>query len=275
MGAEHYLAIDIGGTKTLFAVFDKAGEMVCEKKIETNHDLDGFKKDLRNEIGDLLKQFRISYCCCALPGWIDFDKGIAVGFGNLPWENVPIVQELESMAPGVRIMVNNDAKLAGLSEARLLGDKYKKVLYLTISTGIGGGVISDGQINPDFKNFEPGQMVFEYQGQTKQWEDIASGRTLKANSGKLASEIEDPAIWRDYVKNLVLGFEDLLATVQPDVVVIGGGVGAHFEKFKDYLEGELQSINNPLVPIPPLLKAQRPEEAVIYGCYDYIKQNIE
>jgi predicted NBD/HSP70 family sugar kinase len=65
----------------------------------------------------------------------------------------------------------------------------------------------------------------------------------------------------------------LLATIQPDVVVVGGGVGAHFEKFQPFLEEALKKINNPLVPVPPLLKAQRPEEAVIYGCYEYIVQN--
>jgi hypothetical protein len=50
-------------------------------------------------------------------------------------------------------------------------------------------------------------------------------------------------------------------------------VGAHFEKFQPFLEEALKKINNPLVPVPHLLKAQRPEEAVIYGCYEYIVQN--
>lgn len=268
------MGIDIGATKTLFAVFESDGEMVCEKKIKTDHDYERFKKDLGQEIADLLKQFKISHMCCAVPGWIDFDKGVAVGFGNLPWQDVPMLDELRAMAPKVKILMHNDAKLAGLSEAILLHKEYKKVLYLTISTGIGGGVITHDVIDKDFENFEPGQMVFEYDGKTQQWEDIASGHALKARYGKMASEINEPEIWREYVKTLVAGFENLLATIQPDVVVVGGGVGAHFEKFQTYLEEELKKINNPLVPTPPLLKARRPEEAVIYGCYDYIKQNL-
>lgn len=269
-----YLGIDVGGTKTLFAVFEPDGNMVCEKKIKTNHDYSQFKADIGHVIGELLKQFSISHLCCAVPGWIDYDKGVAVGFGNLPWQNVPIVQELKSMAPGTKILVHNDAKLAGLSETILLHKKYKKVLYVTISTGIGGGVITNDVIDNDFVNFEPGQMVFEYQGELKQWEDIASGRNIVSHYGKRAAEIEDPATWQEYTKGLVAGFEGLLATIQPDAVIIGGGVGAHFEKFKPYLEDALKKINNPLVPVPPFLKAQRPEEAVIYGCYEYIKQNL-
>jgi glucokinase len=146
---------------------------------------------------------------------------------------------------------------------------------LTISTGIGGGVIIDGVIDPVFANFEPGQMIFEFDGQERKWESFASGKALLARYGKLASDIDDPAIWREYAKTLVIGFEDLLVTIQPEAVVIGGGVGAHFEKFQPFLEAGLKEINNPLAPTPPLLKARRPEEAVIYGCYDYIRQNIK
>ena len=210
-----------------------------------------------------------------MPGWIDFKLGIAVGFGNLPWENVHIKKDLEEIMPNIPVLIHNDAKLAGLSEAHLLGDTYSKVLYLTVSTGIGGGIIVDGYIDPSFANFEPGQMKFEFQGQSLDWEDFASGRALVQKYGKLASELEDEKSWREFSQSLAIGLEVLLATVQPDVVVIGGGVGAHFEKFKDFLEQDLNAIKNPLVPIPPLVKARRPEEAVIYGCYDYIKQNVQ
>jgi len=271
---EHYLAIDVGATKTLFAVFGPTGEVICERKIKTNPEYEQFKTDLAAALNEL-GQFNFKAVCCAVPGRIDFERGIALAFGNEDWLNVPIKDDLQAILPGAKLLLHNDAKLAGLSEALLLGDKYKRILYLTISTGIGGGVITDGRIDPDFANFEPGQMVFDFEGQTRQWEDISSGRIIKERYGKLASEINDPETWQSYVKTLAQGMENLLATIQPDAVIIGGGVGAHFEKFQSYLEAELRQINNPLVPLPPLLKAQRPEEAVIYGCYDYIKQNIE
>ena len=273
MGPKYYLAIDMGATKTLLAVFEVGGQVVCEKKIKTNPDYRQFKSDLEAELKEL-GQFKFTYCCCAVPATIDFETGVAVAFGNESWQNVPIQADLQVLLPGVKILIHNDAKLAALSEAILLHKKYKKVVYLTISTGIGGGVITNDIIDPDFVNFEPGQMVFEHDGKTQKWEAFASGKAFKERYNKLASEINDPAVWQEYVRTLVVGFEDLLATIRPDAVVIGGGVGAHFEKFQPFLEEELGKINNPLVPIPPLLKAQRPEEAVIYGCYDYIKQNV-
>lgn len=274
MGPEHYLAIDVGATKTLLAVFDSSGELICECKQKTNSDYSGFKSELAQKIDELKPKFTIRRCCCAVPATIDFDAGVAMAFGNESWRNVPIINDLAALLPGAKVLIHNDAKLAALSEALLLHGEYKKLLYITLSTGIGGGVITDGVIDEDFQNFEPGQMVFEYDGRQQKWEDFASGKALRAKYGKPASDIDDPAIWQEYAHSLATGFEDLLATVRPDVIVVGGGVGAHFEKFQPFLEAELNKINNPLVPTPPLLKARRPEEAVVYGCYEYIKQNV-
>jgi len=273
MGQEHYLAIDIGATKTLFAVFDTAGQPVLEHKIKTVTEYQQFKIEVAAVLQNELGGYKFTNCCCAVPGWIDFKNAVAIAFGVLPWQNVPIKKDLEQLLPGTKILFHNDAKLAGLSEANLIHKRYRKVLYLTFSTGIGGGVIIDGVIHPEFYNFEPGQMVFEHQGRSQAWEDFASGKALYEKYGKLASEIDDDKIWKAYAKLIALGLEELLATIQPDVVIFGGGVGAHFEKFKEFLDEDLNANKNPLVPIPPIIKAHRPEEAVIYGCYDYIAQN--
>lgn len=269
-----YLGIDVGASKILFAVFNKDGKVITEHKIKTPPDYEHFEAAVSSVLNTELSQYKFSHCCCAVPGWMDFDKGMLVAGGRIPWRNVPITADLAKLMPGIRILVHNDAKLAGLSEAKLLHGKYRKVLYLTISTGIGGGLIIDDVIDADFDNLEPGQMVFEHDGKNQKWEAFASGRALVEKYGKMASEINDKAVWKDFSKSITIGLEELLATIQPDVVVFGGGVGTHFDKYKAYLAEDLAKLKNPMVPIPPLLKAQRPEEAVIYGCYDYIKQNI-
>lgn len=273
MGQEYYLAIDIGGTKTLFSVFTPDGQLVIEHKIKTPVDYEEFKAAVAGVIRGELAQYKFSYCCCAVPGWLDSINGIVVAFGNLPWQNIHIKNDLSELIPGAKILVHNDAKLAGLSEALLIEEQYRKVLYLTVSTGIGGGVIIDGFIDQDLANFEPGQMMIEHDGKSQKWESFASGHALTEKYGKMASELEDQTAWQDFAKLIAIGLQELLATIQPDAVVFGGGVGAHFEKFKNFLETDLKALNNPLVPIPPLLKAQHAEQAVIYGCYDFIVQN--
>jgi predicted NBD/HSP70 family sugar kinase len=267
-----YLGIDVGGTKTLFAVFDKAGKIVYEKKIPTNKSYIKFLKDVGALIKADLAEFDIRQACCAIPGKVDRRRGMGVDFGNLAWHNTPIKDDFKKLLHGVPVLVENDANLAGLSEALLVHKKYNKALYLTVSTGIGGGLIIDGKIDEDFADIEPGHMMINHEGVLQQWEDFASGRALKARYGKLASEIDDASIWRAYSLDLAIGIQELLAIIQPDVVIIGGGVGSHFEKFGAYLEGELFKMKDPMVENPPITAAKRPEEAVIYGCFDFIKQ---
>lgn len=267
-----YLGVDVGGTKTLLAVFDGNGKVVFEHKIGTNKDYIKFLADVSKIVSPEIKKFGVMEACCALPGRINRRLGLGVSFGNLDWHNVPIKEDLKKLLGGVPVVIENDANLAGLSEALLVHKKYKIVLYLTFSTGVGGGIITNGKIDATFEDFEPGQMVIFHEGKLQKWEDFASGKALKKRYGKIAADINDATTWRLYSADLAIGVQELLAVVQPDVVIVGGGVGSHFEKFSAYLEGELQKLENPLVPIPPIIKARRPEEAVIYGCYDFIRQ---
>lgn len=266
-----YLAIDIGGTKTLFAVFDLDGKIIKTFKFATPQDYKEFKNQLKLNFQTEFKDFELSRACCAVPGRLSDDKQTVVALGNLPWKNVPIKNDI-SDALGLDVLIENDAKLAALSEAHL-ANQYKKVLYLTVSTGVGAGVIIDGKIDEDFENIEPGQMMFEHEGKTMRWEEFGSGKAIVKKYGKIAAEIDDPKIWEEICKTMAIGVYDTLASVQPDIVVIGGGVGAHFDKFGDILIKQLHLLANNIVSIPPVIGAKHPEEAVIYGCYEYIKQN--
>lgn len=267
-----YLGIDIGGSKTLLAVFSHSGEVVYKNKFPTNPDYSKFLEDLEEAVCEQISKYRIKLCCCAAPGYIDRKRGIVRYFGNLKWRNVPLKEDVGRILGDTAVLVENDAKLAGLSEALLVQKKYTKVLYITIGTGIGDGIIINGKIDPELADSEAGQMVIEHNGKLKRWEDISSGRALLDRYGKRAAEIESHAVWREYAHGLSKGIDALASILQPEVIIIGGGVGTHFEKFGKLLEEELAKFENPMVKIPKIIKAKRPEEAVIYGCYDFIKQ---
>lgn len=267
-----YLGVDVGGTKTLLAVFDASGKVIFEHKIATNKDYAKFLGQFEKAAGGELKPYDLHHVCVAIPGRVDRRRGMGMDFGNLDWHNVPIKDNFSRILKGLPVLVENDANLAGLSEALLVLKKYKKVLYLTVSTGIGDGIIINGKIDPAFADSEAGHMVVFHEGKLQKWQDFGSGKALKKRYGKIAADLKDATSWRAYSADLAVGLQELLAVVQPEVVIIGGGVGSHYEKFGAYLEGELQKLENPLVPIPPIIKAHRPEEAVIYGCYDFIRQ---
>lgn len=269
-----YLAIDVGATKTLLAVFSRDGKVTCEHKFATDHSYSKFKKDLQATISsEELKNFSISAACCAIPGKVDRAKGLGVAFGNLEWHNVPILADLEKILPHVPVLIENDANLAGLYEAHV-HKKYKKVLYVTLSTGIGGGIITNGELDEDFADAEIGHMVLERDGQLKKWEDFASGQALVERFEQTAEQLNNPFAWKKYARDVARGLDALLATLQPDVIIIGGSVGAHLEKFQQLLEAELKKFANDMVEIPPIIKATKAEEAVIYGCYEFIRQRI-
>jgi predicted NBD/HSP70 family sugar kinase len=268
-----YLAIDIGGTKTLLAVFDEHGKIAEQYKFPTDKNYAEFLKDLSQALDGNLKTERFKAIACAVPGQLDKTGEIVLRFGNLDWENIRVKHDLEALIPHTAVLVQNDAKLAGLSEA-LEHPRYHKVLYLTVSTGIGAGLMIDGKIDPYLADSEPGQMVLEFRGKIRKWEDFASGRALVKRYGKRASEIEEPKIWREFSAGLARGMNELIATLQPDAIILGGGVGAHYEKFSKYLEIELAKLANDMVATPPIIKARRAEEAVVYGCYAYIRQKL-
>lgn len=267
-----YGAVDIGGTKTLLAVFDDSGALVEQIKFPTPEIYEDFIKELAATVDKLAtKDFQA--IGVAAPGKIDHQQGSLIAGGNLKWQKAPLHGDIEHifLAP---VFVENDAKAAALSEARLAGPEYKKVVYITISTGIGVGICVNGEIDSTLHDSEIGLMKVEYKGEMVSWESIASGNALVKMYGKRASEQEDPGVWAEMAHNMAKGLVAIIAMVQPDLIVFGGGAGNYFERFSEPLAAELKKYENPLAPTPPMRKAVHPEEAVVYGCYELAKQII-
>jgi predicted NBD/HSP70 family sugar kinase len=263
-----YVGVDIGGTKTLLASLDDNGIITQKVQFPTPATYDEFLLQLKAAAVSLdVKNFRAGGV--AAPGHIDHKHGIARSFGNLTWQDIPIQADAEHIFH-CPIVIENDAKLGGLSESMLLPSD-KRVLYVTISTGIGTGLIEHQAIVPALADSEGGHMILNYHGKWAKWESFASGRAIAKRFGKKASEITDEATWQRIAHDLAQGFIELIAIMQPDIIVIGGSVGQYFDKFKDFLVTEVKKYPDPLLPTPQFIPASRPNDAVIYGCYDLAK----
>lgn len=263
-----YLTIDIGGTKTLVASLTNEGVITERLRFETPKPYDEFLKTLAETFNSLQTKEFIA-CGVGVPGRLDLEKGIGFAMGNLPWRNVTIRKDVKKIV-GIPVIIHNDSKLAGLSEAMLL-KQYDRVLFITVSTGISAGLITNQTIDAALEHAEPGKMPIQHDDKMVPWEDFASGRAIVQRFGKRASDIHDAATWKIIAHDLALGLIELIAITQPEVVVIGGSVGAHLERFKAPLEARLKSFETPMIPIPPIREAQRPDDAVLYGCYDLAK----
>jgi predicted NBD/HSP70 family sugar kinase len=264
-----YLGIDIGGTKTLVATLEGNGVIKESVKFPTPQDYASFINDLAKTVSSLsVKEF--AACGVAAPGRLDVKKEVGLVFGNLPWKEVHLKSDIQRMLH-CPVVLENDANLAGLSEAMLLKHKYGRVLYLTISTGINIGFVVDQHIDSDIAP-EAGDIMMERHGKLETWEHFASGKAIVRRFGRRASDINDEATWRTIAYDFALGIGDLIAVLQPQVIVIGGSVGVYFNKYEKLLKEALKEFETPLTPTPPIIQAGRPDQAVVYGCYDLAKQ---
>lgn len=264
-----YAAVDIGGTKTLVTSFSEDGTLNESIKFPTPPEYEIFISELANNV-DKLTTRDFKAVGVAVPEKIDHHKGTLIDGGNLHWRNISIEADMERIfqAP---VRVENDAKTAAIAEARLAGPDFETVVYITFSTGIGVGVCVNGNIDNTLRDSEAGLMHVEHNDKMVPWEHLASGKAIVAKYGKRASELDDAKAWTEVAHQMAKGILTIIAIVQPDLILIGGGVGSHFAKFEKPLLEELKKYENPLAPTPPIKMAAHPEEAVVYGCYELAK----
>lgn len=265
-----YIAVDLGGTKTLVAVFDTGGKKIEETKFPTPKSYEEFLGDLANNVAKL-STHEIQHVVASVPGLINRNTGVVYALGNLPWKDKSIRDDIKKVFQA-DVSIENDARLAGLGAAQPLKESYKDILYITVSTGIGGALISDGKIVEAVQDMELGKIPLQFEGSLLHWEEFASGRAIVATYGKRASEIEDPKIWHEIGLKIGYGTAIASATLQPEVIVFGGGAGQYADKFiptvQEYMEKNLHAD----CKRPKLLTAQNAEEVGIYGCYELARQ---
>ncbi|MGH7196189.1 MAG: ROK family protein [Candidatus Saccharimonadales bacterium] len=257
-------AVDVGGTKTLIAQFDKALQPVNELRFATSADPAEFLQELTRQ----LEQFNsISALSIGVPGVVD-DKGTIVRCGNLPWHNLPL-KRLLTEHYNCPIYIENDANLAGLAEINALPKTPPLGVYITLGTGIGSGIYVQGRLLPALSPSEAGHMIFWHEDKWQEWEDFASGKAIKQHFNKMAKELHEPQEWQWVAEHLAIGLGAIIPMLQPSVIVFGGGVSTQFEQFQHLLQEQLKRRIPHYISQPELRKAKHPEEAVLYGCYYY------
>ena len=150
-----FLGIDIGGTKRVVTVGDHTGRPLShirrpmENSGDWRADLDPLIADARGLLADWEERTGevLAGVGASVPGPADAARGILLNPPNLPaWHNAPIGSVLEE-AFGVEVRIENDANAAALAEhAHGAGRGVQDMVYLTMSTGVGAGVIADGNL---------------------------------------------------------------------------------------------------------------------------------
>ena len=261
-GIVYYICIDIGGTSIKYGVLDGMGEIFINGSITTKvTQTENFiLLDLKKLIKDILEQYvtyDIKGICVSSAGVVNPEKGEIVYSGpTIPgYTGTKIKEEIEKEF-GIRCEVENDVNCAGLGEYwKGAGKGSKSMVCMTVGTGIGGSVILDGKLLNGI-GYTAGEIGYmDVNGQFIQ--EVASSRFLvkkvqeekekreglKQNItgvdvfelAKKGDEICIDAIDM-LIENLAVGIRNIMYLLNPEIVIIGGGITAQ----KEYLEERIR-----------------------------------
>lgn len=258
------LAVDLGGTELRAALVDQTGAFLAAASTTT--DAQGGPAAVVEQIAALVAPLRshptaacVTRLGIAAPGPLDPHAGIVLAAPMLRgWVDVPLAALL-CRRLALDVVLENDANAAALGEWRFgAGRGARSIVYVTISTGIGGGVIVDGALLHGRRGLagEIGHMIVTQAdtpcacGGSGCWEAVASGTALARAAGRPGQHVEAAARQGDAAALALLdaeacwlgiGLANLLHLYSPERLVMGGGVMACLDLMRPRIEATLRS----------------------------------
>jgi len=271
------LAVDIGGTKFAVALFDD-DRMIRREARPTNREgaRDWMLEQVVAIATEWKREFGFERCGIGFGGPVDFG-GQRVAFSTHigGWNDFRLTEFL-SRAIGVPAIMDNDANAGAMGEATFgAGRGHSPLFYMTISTGIGGGIYSNGQIwrGADGWAGEIGHVTVRPDGPECLCkargclERMCCGLWLERDYGKPAKELlRDPGFVARYVVDLAMGLKACIMLLNPSRIVIGGGISnageALFGPLRDEMDRQITDWSGARVDVA---QAALGDDSVLYG----------
>src|SRR3954468_24485963 len=229
------LAIDIGGTKFSMAVFD--GPTMVRRESRAT-DAAGGREWMVARIAEIAgawrREFPLERCGIGFGGPVDFAaQRVVLSTHVSGWRDFDLCGFVREVA-GVSAIMDNDANVGALGEAEFgAGKGYSPLFYMTLSTGIGGGIYEDGRVwrGADSYAGEIGHLTIRPDGPECLcgargcFERLCCGLWLQRDHGKPAKELmQNEDFVSRYVIDLALGLKAAIMLLNPERIVIGGGI---------------------------------------------------
>lgn len=226
------LAIDIGGTKFSAALF-KNKQIVARETRST--DRERGPEAMLAELLAITRHWQFDHCGVGFGGPVDFlRQRVALSTHVAGWTDFPLVERLQS-ALAVPVTIDNDANAGALGEARYgAGRDHLPLFYMTLSTGIGGGlVLENGEVyrGADSWAGEIGHLTIQPDGPPCLcgaggcFERMCCGLWLERDHGQPAHELlREASFVNRYVIDLARGLKAAIMLLNPARIVIGGGI---------------------------------------------------
>ncbi|MFS0558251.1 ROK family protein [Brevibacillus sp. 179-C9.3 HS] len=254
---EYAIGLDLGGTKILTGLVDRGGRIIAQKQLPTFAE-EGEKAVIErvlSAIHDVLSASgidprKVRGVGIASAGVINSERSEVVFASNLGWRNVPIGTLIEQRF-GLPVRLFNDANAAAIAEWLWgAGAGTQNMIYVTVSTGVGAGVISGGRLicGRDGSAGEFGHISIDWNGPSCSCgnrgclENYASGTAIEnaarhklttTNDPVTAKSISEAALAGDPFSEQIIkqagfylgvGAANLIYLFNPEVIVFGGGV---------------------------------------------------
>jgi predicted NBD/HSP70 family sugar kinase len=270
-----FLSLDIGGTKILAAAADRDGVVQKTERALTPESLEHGLHLLKSLVRACAGEANILSMGASIGGPLDFRTGVVSPLHQPQWRGVPLkaIMEKEFERP---FHVDVDTNVAALGEWTAHRKGPRRLLYLTISTGMGGGLIVDGKIyrgargeHPEVAHQSvPAKGRFESApcecGARGCLEGLVSGNGLRRLYGKPPEQLT-PEEWAQVGTHLGEGLRNLVTIYAPDRISVGGGValGAGERLLEPARKVAAAALK--LVPFPPLELSRLGHETALRG----------
>lgn len=313
-------AVDIGGTKIYTVIADQNYNILAKKRFTTPAAADpqSIISEIASSVQELLKDVKaepedLSAAGICVAGYYDWQRKILCNSPNLPQLNNLPLEEVIAKELGVPVLVENDANAAAVGETHFgAGKGFRDVIFVTVSTGIGSGLVLDGRLYRGSHGFsgEIGHMTVQPGGllcgcgRHGCLETVSSGKAMAcsareaikrgektvlakaANRGgritaaevfAAAAEGDQVAagILDDAIRYLGLCLVNTINLLNPAVIIVGGGVAEAGEAFFLPLQAIIAGDAMACTSDPVLLKkAELGAEAGVFGMLCLLKEHL-
>lgn len=306
------IGIDIGGTTCKLGLFTTTGELLEKWEIPTDTSDEG--KNILSDIAwflkkkmetQMLQKEDIEGIGIGIPGPVRSD-GVVPVCVNLGWKNKNIIKEMQTLMDGIKVKAANDANVAALGEMWQGGGRgNKNLVMVTLGTGVGGGIIIDGEIMPGSNGaggeighitVNPHETVACNCGRKGCLEQYASATGIvrlarehlaKSHESSLLEEIGEVTakavfdvykdgdktaedIVEEFARILGSALSNLACVLDPEVFVIGGGVSKAGKPLLDAVEKYYRQSAFSSCDFIRFALASLGNDAGIYGCVKLI-----
>lgn len=278
-----YLGIEIGGTKLQLGVGPGDGTFTgfWRGDVDAAKGADGIRHQIAATVPSLLSNAKRSIEAIGIGfgGPVDDRRRCVIKSHQIEgWDNFPLARWIKDQF-GIPAMLGNDADVAALAEAQLgAGRNCNPVFYVTIGSGIGGGLIIDGKIvrGVGLGAGEIGHLQMKTPDGTATLEDLCSGWAIEKQSGISAAQLAERYRNDDKTAQSILNRAwsyladalcHVIALICPQRIVIGGGVSLVGEDvlFRPLREMVAERVFRPFAGCAEIVPAALGEEVVVHG----------